>query len=385
MAKQRYKSIPIFGKEQKINVDAESGIIRDVVIVQAGIDKDGGYFNDEFISDLIREGNAQKQGVKSRFGHPNMCKTTLGTYIGRYKNFRALEDGRKKAIADLHLDPITKKTQVEGHGISMWDYTITMASTNPDMFGNSIHFSAKTKNEIIGDKEVETYKLRTFIASDLVDSPAATDNLFKSSGDFGMLATQFLDENPQIFEILQKDNSILEDFMERYKKYLKSKKKNRAMKLFEKIKNGFGGKTKNVDLTLADGRIITIVTENESAQVGDEVIDEEGNRLENGDYLLADGSTLVVEDGKIAEIKEPEQGEQASESEGSNEEAIKELTRTIEFLASRMVTLEQNFKTLARSVKSENYEVPPAEDTNKAKQKDLYSRVKEKLNEKKGE
>lgn len=384
MAKQRYKSVAIFGKGH-INVDTEIGIIRDIVIVQAGIDKDRGYFNDEFLIDLIREGNAQKQGVKSRFGHPNMCKTTLGTYIGRYKNFRLLRGRKKKVIANLHLDPIAKKTQVEGRGISMWDYTIEMGLTNPDMFGNSIHFSAETKTEIIGDKEVEAYKLRTFIASDLVDSPAATDNLFKSSNDFGMLATQFLDENPQIFEILQKDNSILEDFMKRYKRYLKNKKKNKAMKLFTKIKSGFGGKTKNIDLTLADGQIIIVLTQNESAQIGDEVTDEEGNRLENGDYLLADGSTLVVEDGKIAEIKEPEQGEQAPERESSNGEAIKELTRTIEFLAGRVVTLEKNFQTLARSVKSKSYEVPPAENTSIAKQKDLYSRVKEKLNEKKGE
>ncbi len=377
MSRKRFKSSAIFSTIAKNNVDKEHGIIRDVVIVQGGIDKERGYFNDEFLNDLVGEGNSQKQGVKSRFGHPNMCSTTLGTFIGRYKNFRLLEDTKKnKVIADLHLDRITKKTQVEGRGISMWDYVLEMALSNPDMFGNSIHFSAQTEDETIEGESVEVYYLHSFFASDLVDSPAATDNLFKSSSDFGVITTQFLDENPEIFELLRKDNSIVEDFIKRYTTYLKKTKNGKNMGLLTKIKKTLE-RTKDVELTLADGRIVRVITDGERAKVGDRVTDEDGNELENGDYLLADGSTLVIENGEITEIKNPEQ---ENSSQEDTEKSLKELEQVVEILANKIAVIEKNHNTLARSVKSQNYEAPPAEDTGVTNRQDLYSRVKEKLN-----
>lgn len=196
------------------------------LIVQEGIDKDSGYFGTDFLNALVEHGNAQSKGVKSRFGHPNMCKTTLGTFIGRYKNFKTVtENDRLKAIADLHLDPITKKTQVEGQGISYFDYITDMAENNPDMFGNSIHFtggSEWTGIELEGEtKEVEKYSFGSLVASDLVDSPAATHELFKSSNDFGVLGTQFLDENPEVFKALEDNPQLIDDFFNRYKSYKK--------------------------------------------------------------------------------------------------------------------------------------------------------------------
>ncbi len=390
MSKKHFKSSALFSTVAKSNVDKEKGIIRDIVIVQGGIDKEGGYFDDDFLKGLIEEGNAQKMGVKSRFGHPNMCSTTLGTYIGRYKNFRVREGDTKKVVADLHLDPITKKTQVEGKGIAMWDYILEMAASNPDMFGNSIHFTAQTEDGTVQGKSVEKYDLKTFIASDLVDSPAATNSLFKSSSDFGVIATQFFNENPEIFELLQKDNSIVETFIKRYKNYL-SNSKTSDMGILSRIQKIIGN-SKNLDLTLADGRIVVVLTDGETAQVGDEVTDEEGKKLEDGSYTLADGSDMVVTGNRISEIKKPDKADKPDKANQKEDraaqkikdltETIEDLTKTVEFLAEKYADLENKHLTLARSVKSKDYEAPPAEDTGRKPKEDLYSRIKEKLNTK---
>ena len=261
-------------------MDRENGVIRNIVIVQEGVDKDNGNFTKEFLQELLDAGQAQTQGLKSRFGHPNMCKTTLGTFIGRYKDFSIIEEeGKSKLIANLYLDEITKKTQVEGQGISYFDYLMDMSENNSDMFGNSIHFSCDVTFEEIGEGEekqyVETYhSLKGFIASDLVDSPCATDNLFKSSEDLGIQVTAFLDANPQIFGLIKEKPELLQNFMKRYENYNKekSKKSNIKMKLNNFLKSILGGNFKDVDVTLADGQVVTVVTDADAPKVGDKLL-----------------------------------------------------------------------------------------------------------------
>ena len=410
MVDTHFKSEALF-TQPSLNVDKENGVIKGVVIVQEGIDKDNGFFTPEFLNDLIDAGNAQTQGVKSRFGHPNMCKTTLGTFIGRYKNFQTInEDDRYKVVADLHLDPITQKTQVEGKGISMWDYLLEMSENNPDMFGNSIHFRgyATYETQEIGDEEVtvEIYQLESFIASDLVDSPAATDNLFKSSQDLGVITTQFLDENPQVFELIQKDSSIIHGFFKRYANYLHKSNKKVDMSFLKKIK-GLLGQTKDIDLTLANGDIVTVITDAEQPKAGDKVVDAEGKPVADGDHLLPDGKTIVTSDGEITEIKEPEGdgGEDEEKEEPTNTEIMqsikslaqevkqmksnaqtsnKENQEAIELMAGKIGEIEKNHSTLAKSIKGKNYDAPYAEQTGGKKkgQKSLYDKVQEKLNAK---
>ncbi len=409
MTQTHFKSEVLF-TQPSLNVDRESGLIKGVVIVQEGIDKDNGFFTPEFLNDLVDAGNAQNQGVKSRFGHPNMCKTTLGTFIGRYKNFRTVhEDDKYKVVADLHLDLITQKTQVEGKGISMWDYLLEMAENNSDMFGNSIHFRghATYETQEIGEEEVtvEIYQLESFIASDLVDSPAATDNLFKSSQDLGVITTQFLDENPQVFELIQKDSSIIQSFFKRYANYLQKSNKKVDMSFLKKIK-GLLGQTKDVDLTLANGDIVTVITDAEQPKVGDKVVDAEGKPVTDGDHLLPDGKTIVTSGGEITEIKEPEgngeeeeKGEEPVNSEimqsvkslaeevrqmkSNTQKSNKENQEVIELMAGKIGQIEKNHTTLAKSIKSINYDVPDAEQTGgKKKGQSLYDKVQEKLNAK---
>ena len=138
-------------------IDREAGIIEGCRVCSEGEAKGHGvWLTEKFIRDVAKFGRSQKQGVKARFGHPNMCSTALGTFIGRYKNFRIeTEEGtpgfdeydseelakegkapkqkgyRTHAVADLHLDYSSKELPKLGNA---FDYILGMAEKNPDMF-----------------------------------------------------------------------------------------------------------------------------------------------------------------------------------------------------------------------------------------------------------
>lgn len=364
-ASEHFKSEILFN-QPNLNVDRERGLIKNVVIIQEGICKNGDLIDTTFLNDLTDLATAQKNGVKSRFGHPNMCKSSLGSFIGRFKNYQVVNDDQKyKVIADLHLDPITKKTQVEGQGISMFEYLMDMAETNSDMFGTSIHFTGKGQMHKMEDgKEVNRPKIQSYIASDVVDHPAATENLFKDSDDFGLSVTQFLDHNPQIFELVKNDQSIIMSFFTKYESYLKTRNE---MNFLEKIKKNLQGK-KDVNLTLAEGEIVTVVTENEAPAVGDAINDESGAALADGEYVDSEGNIIVVADGKITEWKAPEEEEEEEEptTEGAlSAENVQELLKSsrdnaaaLQLLSEELGTLKSNMSILQRSVQSKSFKAP---------------------------
>jgi len=215
-------STTTFDHTIKDNVDRENGIINGVLLARVGEVKGHGLFADsEFTKSIVDEGKTFTQGVKARFGHPNASSTTLGTFIGRYKNFRFKDNN---AFADLHLDTIAKDSP-KGN---LYDYVLNMAEKNPDQFGNSIVFKPK-KTEVVrmtvqpkdvnedhdevievndnGTIEIDRFhvRLKALLASDLVDEGAATDSLFsqfENDKDFAFMATTFLDKNPKMFELL---------------------------------------------------------------------------------------------------------------------------------------------------------------------------------------
>ena len=216
MNSKYFKALPNFASTN-INVDKENGVIKNTCIAQFGDNQNDSFFDELFLNQLVKFGNEAEGGIKSRFGHPNMCATSFGTYIGRYKNFN-IQNGN--VYADLQLDTITKQTEVEGKGIKMFDYIVDMADRNPDMFGNSIHIFSQTYEKPIDGKVKTLHQLEKFKAVDLVDDPAATDALFSSNpNDLGVVVTQFLDTNPQVFEIISKQPAIIQDFFERYANY----------------------------------------------------------------------------------------------------------------------------------------------------------------------
>lgn len=381
MSKPKFYSLANFNTSSSINVDRENGILKKVEMAKYGKNKNGSFFDETFLQSLVNDGNNSKNGIKCRFGHPNMCGTSLGTYVGRYKNF-TLEN--QKVYADLLLDDISKKTDVEGKGIKMFDYIMDMAENNPDMFGNSIHVYPYSIEERKIEDKYEDCLRGTLHASDLVDDPAATDALFSSNpNDLGVIVTQFLDDNPSIFETISKNPAIIEDFFSRYANYTNRKSLiNFNMNLFDKMKKKFSSKkeeeTFDIDLTLADGTIVTVVTEAEEPKVGDEVKDSEGNPVPDAEHMLPDGGSIVTVGGKITEIKEKEAEE--GDDEPTPREVMnsinalskkfdafaknvdktnKDVEKTFDLIAENHNKLSTKVEGLAKKTKS-NYDVPPA-------------------------
>ncbi|WP_228853247.1 hypothetical protein [Aegicerativicinus sediminis] len=365
-----FRSNPTFSKSKNINVDRENGVIKNVQIVKQGTNKNGTYFGETYLKALADGANEQKQGVKSRFGHPNMCSTSLGSYIGRYKNFQAKGD---KVFADLHLDPISKKTQVEGKGISMFEYIMDMAESNGDMFGNSIHIPTPEFEEDpirFEGKNYHSHIYNGILASDVVDDPAATDGLFSNSDDLGVIVTEFLDTNPNIFATIQKDPSIIQDFFERYSNYLTIYNKQFDMSFLDNLKKKLGKKeTFDIEETLASGDIVKVITEDEAPKVGDQVTDADGKALADGEHTTKDGSVWTIEGGAIADIKaaEPAPSEEEEPTmsdmmskfdslitrfdkfEKAYKKDLKENQDAIELVSD---SLNEKFSNLAKTVKS---------------------------------
>lgn len=344
--RKHFNSLPEFSETQNINVDREQSILKNVEIAKFGKNKNYTYFNQKFIDDLVLKGNEQKQGVKSRFGHPAMCGNSLGTYIGRFKNF-SQKDG--KVYSDLHLDPISKKTQVEGKGITMYDYIMDMAENNPDMFGNSIVVSCYTFDEEVqneaGEKEtVESLILEEFVSSDLVDDPAATDALFSSNpNDLGVIVSTFLDSNPKVFDVIGKNPMIIGDFFERYANYSKRNSNPLNMSFLKNLKKAFSNSNFDIDVTLADGSIVTVITEAEQPAVGDQVNDSEGNPVVEGEHLLPDGTSIVTDaSGIITELKEKEE-EPTGEGDSEFAKKFDAFTKKFDtYVASNKKTQSEN-------------------------------------------
>jgi hypothetical protein len=242
-----FSSDPIYGQKFE-SVDAENGVIKGVKIASEG-DLRGHdlYLNKKFINDLVHAGRDHAPGVKARFGHPNMCSTTLGTYIGRYKNFRTMKEAdenfediemgkphktgtRHHAIADLHFDPTAKNLPKLG---DVRGYLLDLAQTSPDMFGNSIVFEMGPV-EMLEWEDEEKVKhqrniasLKMLVASDLVDSPAATDGLFEQfdSDELALQVTNFLDDHPQIYDLAVEHPDVVETFLKKYTYYKSLKNK----------------------------------------------------------------------------------------------------------------------------------------------------------------
>nr|DAO12757.1 MAG TPA: hypothetical protein [Caudoviricetes sp.] len=363
MKKYQFRANPEYNQASVQQIDNEKGVIYGVVLAQKGMNKNGTYFSERFLNELKSKGD-ERGYIKARFGHPTMCNNSLGSYIGRYKNFK-VED--EKIFGDLYLDDIAKDTNVEGRGITMYDYIMRMAQSNSEMFGNSIVILA---NDVIEEyeeggekKEAEGHELIEWISSDLVDDPAATDSLFHSANDdLGVKFADFLDENPEVFDILEKDPKILGDFFNRYEAYISRKNNKKDMKkgVFARALEALFGKSLfDVDLTLANGDIITVETEAEEPAVGDKVKqktdggEDAEKPLADGEYVLKDESTLVVEGGAIKEIKEKEspkdEENEVDKGAGVDEEFAQSVMDGFEMIAKRIYELQKKFDQIEKT------------------------------------
>jgi len=238
-------------------VDREKGIIYGFSVCTVGEAKGHGVsLDNEFIATISKFGSELKQGLKMRFGHPSMCSSAVGTFLGRAKNFSVVGD---QVLADMFLSNSAKDAPGGG---DLYEYVLSLAETDADMFGTSIVFTPGPQYKRGGDgqkvyqytdkgeynEEWETAGGDVFVeceslqACDVVDEPAANDGgLFSAfSGDTpASIMTAFLDEHPEIFSALEADPSIvevfkkhgskIEEFMGNYKEYSDKTEKENAM------------------------------------------------------------------------------------------------------------------------------------------------------------
>ena len=161
---------------------------------------------------------------------------------------------------------------------------------------------------------------------------------------------------------MEKDPNILGDFFSRYEAYIgrKNNKKNMKKGVFTRALVALFGKSLfDVDLTLANGDIITVETEEDEPAVGDKVKqktdggEDAENPLADGDYLLKDERTLVVEGGVIKEIKEKEspkdEGGNADKGEGAaDDEFAKSVLEGFGMISKRLDELQKKFERIEK-------------------------------------
>lgn len=418
------KSLPVFSKAVVVDKTTGEGVIKGIVIVQEGIDKCGDFIPETFIDTLVSLGNDYPQGIKCRFGHPNMCADSLGDYIGRYKNFsKQTIDGKILATADLYLDPVGNKSPTKP---GLFDWITEMADKNPDMFGNSIVFTAtseeKTMNVNGEDQTVFELTLESFIASDLVDSPAATTNLFKSSTDLGVRITVFLDENgDDLFQAIDGNPKMLGDFLDRYNSYRSrkskldkqmkteafKKKESRASQLLKSLGDWFKSDRKaepvipevevtkaNIEAPTEDGRTLLVEDPDGDGVImpGDKVTID-GAPVPAGDVPMADGTTVTVDDNStvtgVAPDKTMADDVQLSVDESKilkkslldSRAANAKLQKTLSEQQEALDNLLEQVEFVGKSVKSTHVPKPkdaPLNNPNNGQESDMEKAVREK-------
>ena len=328
----RFRTTPEFAQPD-LKVDASNGVIKDVAIVTAGEAKGHGIFLDQsFVEDVVRMGNEFPQGVKCRFGHPTLSNEALGTYLGRFKNFRVKQD---KAIGDLYLDDVAKQSP---NG-DLYSWITAMAAKNPDQFGTSIIFIPDESYQVIegerkpvSDDDAPVYAtIKELCAADLVDEPAANDEgLFSSTrfnaDKFAVRLTEFLDNNPDVWKFIDRNPEKFTPFLAKYNAYKKSIDKKRKIMSTKKhvsfmtrlarafMNDKDVSEFAQVDAVTDDGQNIRIDAANDAPAVGDPVyiVDpstDEATVAPDGDYTVAggdfDGFKYTVVNGAISAVFDP--------------------------------------------------------------------------------
>lgn len=192
-------------RQAPTRVDRENRIIRGFSVATVGEALGHGiYFDSEFLDELVAAGNKSKAGLKSRFDHPNASSTSMGTVLGRAKNFT--RDGNQ-VRADLHLLDAASNTPSG----DLAEYVMSLAEEDPGIFGTSVVVMLMGRKSKDGKDAYASMKgqsgddlrlvnLKKFMAVDIVDDPAANPGgMFSSDGSASELdllaakATEFLD------------------------------------------------------------------------------------------------------------------------------------------------------------------------------------------------
>jgi hypothetical protein len=298
------------------SVDVDRGVLRSVAITTEGEAKGHGVWLDrDFVEEVVRQGNASKSGIKARFGHPTMSGSALGTFIGRFKNFRVQQrDGAAVAFADLYLSNSAK----DAPGGDLYNYVVNLADEDPRAFGASIVFEpgeSYFKQGEDADKEWATIK--RFRAADLVDDPAANpDGLYSqwTRGTWAAQVSEFLDTHPHVFKLLEENPGVISHFVEAYSQYK------------ERKEMGIPGDEKTeIDAALeaADAAVVEpddLVADPEEA-APESTPEEPAGEEEGEDIVDPDPEPEAGEDDTE---QEAEEGTPEPDGEGGGEEALQD-------------------------------------------------------------
>jgi hypothetical protein len=131
-----------------IGVDRTSGVIRGMVVAEAGNfkSKGRGAFDQNSLKTIVKLMGAQPEGVPSRAQHPSIVDDGLLKILGRLKNPRmgAVNRGGETVPAvrcDLYFNPSAMVEPVGG-GRALADYLMHVAETDPGLLGSSLVLTA---------------------------------------------------------------------------------------------------------------------------------------------------------------------------------------------------------------------------------------------------
>jgi hypothetical protein len=181
-----------------VGVDRKANVLRGYVVMQEGPLKTPGRgeIDEPALQAIVRLGNAEPKGVKSRFTHPDMSNDGLGKYLGRSRDLAmdtAIDARTKRTVlavrADLHFDP-TALAEPVGGGIPLGTYVMDLAESDPDAVSSSVVMRAKLeyrlnddgtrKIDANGDPLPPLFRPTELHASDVVDTGDAVDGILSA-------------------------------------------------------------------------------------------------------------------------------------------------------------------------------------------------------------
>lgn len=257
----------------------------------------------ECFPSLVELGNARP--IHARRTHNG--NDLLDGYIGYFENFQSDETA---VYADLILSEALEKAYP-----SEFTFMATMIEKEPELLGVSVNqLDIKEFNdETLTANVIQVTEL---FSADLVGLPAATSSLFNNNFN-----------------------------------------QNEMSKFFTKLASLLSAKKTELateTVTTKDGEVLTIIAKGESADLGDEVHDAEGNPVPDGDYYVSIGEgedmILSVIDGKISNVKEVED-EAKREEQGSGDQMADDEKKDDE--KKKTPTPEELSKAVAAAVRTE--------------------------------
>ena len=198
-------------REQPQRVDRQANVIYGASMMQVGDLNDGDArpwtVDMETLQQALSLAQASRSGVKARFTHPNMSNDGMGSYLGRWANWRIEGETLR---ADLHIADAAF-TSPNG---DLGNYVMDLAEADPGAFGVSLaprndaeNFKAwdSRENKQRGDRW--PIRMAALRAADVVDEPAATrGGFFSMDADLrnlpaqatALLNTYFGDAEPDV-------------------------------------------------------------------------------------------------------------------------------------------------------------------------------------------